>query len=706
MSTEKKSENSKGTYFKVVSAGWRFFAYSITKSQATLKEPYLSDRDLREQKEKLPYGRRIDGVYPVTDHPENKQKKPLFNEKTKQGWLINRQDEQPFPFPFSKPQSTSYYKEGFYSPPFPGLIDKAVTCLGMSCPAQMEGSEDEISNLPYTFQDAKNIHALSPPNRVMMHNNKSSFRRYYLSASREEAEKAYQEEVNANRFFHSIDDLVNRGDGSKLNEVMLRWRLICDGNSELTAFRSANPLATNLELQIKAHDLEQRLKAWHKECGLPFPQKYKIPLGSYVPGLKGYRIILMPHRPTISEKETLKNISVISQERFALFQFNDQKKVICALRGSELKELGLKEGVEPSQDQLDDLDAAVLRKGGRVHQSKPVRKYTIKQQKADFDYALEFKTKAANPKSYDLARFLELQRKDFHYQWSKDGMNYNSHELVTFIHLAADLTYESSLLFYQNFILKNKEHIDKILKEANKLHLYIDIYRCIPPHRRKEFIAEPIDDELMPFFIHSLLKSDGLEHDTDKLLELAETKSDFKFNSQGEKINPVLIAALNQKSYPGEDRVISYLVEHGAEVSAQNGQDSPLKIGAKYNKKAIVDLLLKQGASSSRDENGALPLHWAVGKGYEEVAFSLIEQHPTSLSSTDKDGDTPLHWGIKNGHLTLVKKIISELDRFRQILRQANQQQWINFLLSNTVIFDPENHKGQLLSLALEKKRF
>jgi ankyrin repeat protein len=71
---------------------------------------------------------------------------------------------------------------------------------------------------------------------------------------------------------------------------------------------------------------------------------------------------------------------------------------------------------------------------------------------------------------------------------------------------------------------------------------------------------------------------------------------------------------------------------------------------AKNGDSAKVKLLLKGDPTlvSSKNENGATPLHLAASYGQKTVAELLLANH-APVDAKDKNGETPLHWAAHFG---------------------------------------------------------
>ena len=90
--------------------------------------------------------------------------------------------------------------------------------------------------------------------------------------------------------------------------------------------------------------------------------------------------------------------------------------------------------------------------------------------------------------------------------------------------------------------------------------------------------------------------------------------------------------------------------------ASQNGHNS------------IVELLLRRGecngarmgstALNSPNNDGRIPLHFAVGNGHDSTVELLLKCGSTALDSPDKCGRTPLHYAARNGHDSTIELLL------------------------------------------------
>jgi ankyrin repeat protein len=116
---------------------------------------------------------------------------------------------------------------------------------------------------------------------------------------------------------------------------------------------------------------------------------------------------------------------------------------------------------------------------------------------------------------------------------------------------------------------------------------------------------------------------------------------------------------LHLSSRYGHKQVACFLLEHGADVSTQDGGgETPLHLALRRGHVQVVHMLIEHGADvSAQDRGGKTPLHLAVQEGLVEVVHMLIE-HGADVSAQDRDGETPLHLAMQEGHVEVAHMLI------------------------------------------------
>lgn len=87
---------------------------------------------------------------------------------------------------------------------------------------------------------------------------------------------------------------------------------------------------------------------------------------------------------------------------------------------------------------------------------------------------------------------------------------------------------------------------------------------------------------------------------------------------------------------------------------------TPLHIAALKGDLGTVRLLLHYGAQPRlADDQGCIPLHYAVENGYLDVVRSLIQFDEISVNRRNSQGRTPLHIATIKGLVGIVSEIMN-----------------------------------------------
>jgi ankyrin repeat protein len=98
-------------------------------------------------------------------------------------------------------------------------------------------------------------------------------------------------------------------------------------------------------------------------------------------------------------------------------------------------------------------------------------------------------------------------------------------------------------------------------------------------------------------------------------------------------------------------RIANLLIEHGANVNAQNKEGSnPLRIAALHGDTNLIQLLLSKGATPD--------IFVAAGMGDTNRIEQLLKTNPQLIHTHDNDTWTPLHWAAYNNQLEVVRQLL------------------------------------------------
>ena len=142
-------------------------------------------------------------------------------------------------------------------------------------------------------------------------------------------------------------------------------------------------------------------------------------------------------------------------------------------------------------------------------------------------------------------------------------------------------------------------------------------------------------------------------HDIAKILAI-EHPEDVNCQSVDDGSSPLHLA-----SRMGHVDLARMLIEHGADVSAQNEDGwTALHLASGNGNVDLAQMLIERGADvSAQNEDRSTALHLALENGNVGLARMLIECG-ADVSAQNEDGSTALHLALENGNVDLARILI------------------------------------------------
>lgn len=118
---------------------------------------------------------------------------------------------------------------------------------------------------------------------------------------------------------------------------------------------------------------------------------------------------------------------------------------------------------------------------------------------------------------------------------------------------------------------------------------------------------------------------------------------------------------LSVASCYGFDKIVEYLIKHGANVNTNSYiGTTPLMLAASNDHLNIVKVLIKNNAEVNvQNETGSTCLIEASSKGFNCILKYLIDKK-ASIDTANNFGETPLMLAVKNGHASTVKILLKK----------------------------------------------
>jgi hypothetical protein len=120
-------------------------------------------------------------------------------------------------------------------------------------------------------------------------------------------------------------------------------------------------------------------------------------------------------------------------------------------------------------------------------------------------------------------------------------------------------------------------------------------------------------------------------------------------------------APIHLASEIGHQMTVQWLLDHGAEISAQDeAKQTALHKAASEGHEAVIRLLLERGDDiSTRDITGTIPLLLAAYRGHE-AAVELLLEKGSDISASGFDERTALHVAAARGNEAVVRVLLEK----------------------------------------------
>ncbi|TMW69750.1 hypothetical protein Poli38472_001906 [Pythium oligandrum] len=118
-------------------------------------------------------------------------------------------------------------------------------------------------------------------------------------------------------------------------------------------------------------------------------------------------------------------------------------------------------------------------------------------------------------------------------------------------------------------------------------------------------------------------------------------------------------SVLYETCHYGQAEAVAILLDHGAKVFANTGQQNPMCAAARPGSVKILELLHECGFDINPSDQGMIstPLHEASEIGYVAVVEWLLT-HGANVDATDGAGKTSLHHAVNRRHSDVVTSLL------------------------------------------------
>ena len=146
------------------------------------------------------------------------------------------------------------------------------------------------------------------------------------------------------------------------------------------------------------------------------------------------------------------------------------------------------------------------------------------------------------------------------------------------------------------------------------------------------------------------------------IVDLDRIPYDLLPHDTGDAANDEGLTALHYSVAKGDTEAVKYLVEHGADVKAQDTvlSRSTIHFAAENGSIECIKFLTEKGADLlDRDSFGATPLHYAARSNKLDVVKFLIDRK-VDYTAKDVRGWSAMHYAASGGSIDIVKYLLAK----------------------------------------------
>ncbi len=209
-------------------------------------------------------------------------------------------------------------------------------------------------------------------------------------------------------------------------------------------------------------------------------------------------------------------------------------------------------------------------------------------------------------------------------------------------------------------LIEQRRHQDTILNDANearilslKKHLGLKIPEVLQAEDEEEEEAEEEEN------VHKKRRNNDF---LAKKVDFNRIPVEFLPLDVTDAANIDGMTALHFAAQNGDTDVVRYLVEHGADINAQDDilSRSVIHLAAENGNLDCIKYLTEQGANLlDRDSYGATAFHYAARSNRLDVAKYLVSKK-MDYTAKDVRGWTAMHYAASGGSLDIVKYLLAK----------------------------------------------